>query len=94
MRVGYVKVKMNFWYGSHKYIGSLFTTQAISGCLVNMKPDWIFLILYMDQIGLLVKSTFLDLSMHETPQLHTVCKLPHFHSLCRQFTYMICNNAG
>jgi len=54
MRVGYMEVKMNFYYGFHKYIGSLFTAQAISGFLVNMKLNWIFQDLCMDHIGLLV----------------------------------------
>jgi len=47
---------MNFWYGSQKYIGVVFTVHPISGFLVNTKPDWTFLVSCMDQIGLVVST--------------------------------------
>ena len=54
MRDGYVAVMVNFWCGSHQYIGHIFTAQGICGLLVNMKPAWTFLLSCMDSVGLLV----------------------------------------
>jgi hypothetical protein len=53
-RDGYVVAMVSFWCGSLQYIGQIFTAQVMSGLLVNMKPAWIFLVLYMDMVGLLV----------------------------------------
>jgi len=52
--VGYVQVQMkNLYYGSHQYIGHVFTAQAISGLLENMRHGLISLNLFMDKNGVL-----------------------------------------
>jgi hypothetical protein len=47
-------VKVDYYCGSHQYIGNIFTVEVLYGFPANVEPLLTFLISYMDAVGLLV----------------------------------------
>jgi hypothetical protein len=52
-RDGSAVVKVNYLCGSHPHIGSIYTVQVLFGFPANVELVLIFLISYMDAVGLL-----------------------------------------